>query len=117
MLFVYGTAILVLAIVLLGAAKFFVTRHESSSWVSRFAGTETMALTITTMSAFGVAFLCAGLASNAGSLGATELGASLGVIALAIVGVVRIFRIADRKAARKHGTKTSAATGTVRPAA
>lgn len=94
--FLYGAALLVLAIALLGAARFIVIRLEGSSWVNRFAGTETMALIITTISAFGVAFLCAGLASDSGALGLTEFGAALGVIALAAVGVVRVFRAAGR---------------------
>jgi uncharacterized protein (DUF486 family) len=92
MYFVYGTVILVAAIVLLGIAKFSVSRLETSAWVRRFAATETMALIITTMSAFGIAFLCAGLASNEGGLGHAELAAALGVVALAVIGVVRVFR-------------------------
>lgn len=96
--FVYGTIILVAAIVLLGIAKFSVSRLETSAWVRRFAATETMALIITTMSAFGIAFLCAGIASDTSGLGWTELAVSVGVIALSVVGVVRIFRVAGRAA-------------------
>lgn len=96
MAFVYGTALLVASILLLGFAKFAVTRFENSSWVRNFAATETMALAITMISAFGIAFLCAGIARDSGGLGLVELAASLGVIALAVIAVVRIFRMAVR---------------------
>ena len=95
--FVYGTVLMVIAIALLGFARFVVSRYEASSWVGRFAATETMALVITMVTAFGVAFLCAGVASDKGALGLTELGASLGVIVLAVIGVVRVFRVAGRR--------------------
>jgi hypothetical protein len=97
--FIAGTILLVAAIALLGFAKYVITRWESSSWIQRFAGTETMALIITTLSAFGIAFLCAGVASNQSGLGYTEFAASIGVILLAAVGVARLFRRLPVKAA------------------
>lgn len=114
--FVYGTVLLVAAIFLLGFARFAVTRHENSSWVRRFAATETMALIITTLSAFGIAFLCVGVASSQNGLGYLEFGASIGVIALSVVGVIRIFRMTARTgtpaakpaaAAPKPGTRAA----------
>jgi hypothetical protein len=96
--FIVGTILMVAAIALLGFAKYVITRWEGSSWIQRFAGTETMALTITMLSAFGIAFLCAGLASNQSGLGYTELAASIGVIVLAGIGVARLFRRMPAKA-------------------
>jgi hypothetical protein len=90
--FLAGTIFMVAAIALVGFAKFAITRWEESSWIRNFAGTETMALIITLFSAFGIAFLCAGLASNQSGLGYTELAASLGVIVLSAIGVARLFR-------------------------
>ncbi len=90
--FIAGTILMVAAITSLGFAKYAITRWERSSWISKFAGTETMALVITTLSAFGIAFLCAGLASNQSGLGYTELAASIGVIVLSAIGVMRLFR-------------------------
>lgn len=90
--FILGTILMVAAIALLGFAKYAITRWEESSWIQRFAGTETMALIITTMMAFGIALLCAGLAASSSTLGYTELAASLGCIALAAIVVVRVFR-------------------------
>lgn len=90
--FIVGTIVMVTAIVLLGFAKFVTTRWEGSSWVRKFAATETMALLITTLSAFGIAFLCAGLASSRSGLGYTEFAAALGVILLAGIGVARMLR-------------------------
>jgi hypothetical protein len=96
--FVAGTVLMVTAIVLLGFAKYVTTRWEESSWIRNFAGTETMALTITMTSAFGIAFLCAGLASSQSGLGYTEFAASIGCIVLAAVGVARVFRRVSVKA-------------------
>jgi hypothetical protein len=97
--FILGTTLVVATIMLLGFAKYAITRREGSSRIQRFAGTETMALIITTLVAFGVALLCAGLASSSQSaLGLTELAVSLGVIAIAVVGVVRAFRRASARA-------------------
>jgi hypothetical protein len=96
--FIAGTILTVAAIALLGFAKYAITRWEHSSWIRNFAGTETMALIITLLSAFGIALLCAGLASSQSSLGYTELAASIGVIVLAAIGVVRVFRRAPAKA-------------------
>ena len=96
--FVAGTIILVAAIALLGFGKYVITRWDRSSWIRDFAGTETMALIITMLSAFGLAFLCAGLASHQSTLGYTELAASVGVIVLAAIAVVRVFRRAPVKA-------------------
>ncbi len=90
--FILGTIMVVAAVVLVGFAKYVITRWESSSWVQRFAGTETMALTITALMAFGIASLFAGLASSHSGVGLTQSAASLGCIALAVIGVVRVFR-------------------------
>lgn len=90
--FVYGTGLLVASIFLLAFAKFAITRYETSAWISRFAGTETMALVITTVAAFGVAFVVDGIASHDFAVIMAEAAASLGVIALAIVGAVWAFR-------------------------
>ena len=96
--FIVGTILMVAAIALLGCAKYVITQWEESSWIRNFAGTETMALIITMTSAFGIAFLCAGLASSQSSLGYTELAASIGVIVLAAIGVTRLFRRVPAKA-------------------
>ena len=90
--FILGTVLIVAAIALLGFAKYVITRWENSSWIQRFAGTEMMALMITTLAAFGLALLCAGLASNQSALGYAELAASLGVILVSGIAVIRIFR-------------------------
>jgi hypothetical protein len=90
--FIAGTILSVAAIALLGFAKYVIARWENSSWIQRFAGTETMALIITTLSAFGIAFLCAGVASHQSGLGYTEFAASLGAIVVAAIGVARLFR-------------------------
>jgi hypothetical protein len=108
MSFVFGTALLVAAIFLLGVARYAVTRFEETAWIRRFAATEIMALLVTCISALGLALLGAGLVSSDG-LGIIELGASLAVIGLSIVAVVRIFRAADRRA--------SAASAVANPAA
>ena len=94
MLFLYGTAMLVVAILLLSCARYAVTRFEHSSRMRAFAATEVMALTITSLAAFGLCLLVAGTVSAANGVGLVELGASLGVIALTITGVVRVFRSA-----------------------
>jgi hypothetical protein len=96
--FIAGTILVVAAIALLGFAKHVIVRWEHSSWIRKFAGTETMALVITTLAAFGIALLCAGLASSQSSLGYTELAASIGVIVLAAIGVARVFRRSPAKA-------------------
>lgn len=96
--FIAGTVLMVIAIALLGFAKYVITRWENASWIRKFAGTETMALLITMLSAFGIAFLCAGLASSQTSLGLTEFAASIGVIVLAAIGVARVFRRTPAKA-------------------
>ena len=92
MAFIAGTILMVTAIVLLGCAKYVITQWEESSWIRNFAGTETMALMITTLSAFGIALLFAGVAANQTGIGYVELAASIGVIVLAAVGVARLFR-------------------------
>ena len=107
--FIAGTVLMVAAIALLGFAKYVITRWENSSWIQRFAGTETMALLITMLSAFGIAFLCAGLASSQTGLGYTELAASIGVIVLAAFGIARVFR--------RTPAKAPAAAAPTRPAA
>jgi hypothetical protein len=108
--FIAGTILMVAAIVLLGFAKYAITRWENSSWISEFAGTETMALLITTTCAFGIAFLCAGLASAQSGLGYTEFAASIGVIVLAAIGVVRVFRRAPRKGPKAVAPTSSQTT-------
>ena len=90
--FVYGTGAIVASISLLAFAKYAIGRYESSSWISRFAATEVMALLITTMTAFGIAFICDGIASHDFNIIMVELGASLGVIALSVVAMARLFR-------------------------
>jgi hypothetical protein len=107
--FVLGTVSMVAAIAMLGAAKYVITQWEESSWVRNFAGTETMALAITMLAAFGIAFLFAGLASNQSNIGYTEFAAAIGVIVLAALGVSRVFR-------RRTATGT-AATPAVKRAA
>lgn len=108
--FIAGTILMVAAIVSLGFAKYAITRWEKSSWISKFAGTETMALVITMLSAFGIAFLCAGLASSQTGLGYTEFAAAIGVIALSAVAVVRLFRRAPAKIAASAPSTRSPAT-------
>ena len=105
--FIAGTIVMVAAIVLLGFAKYVITRWEDSSWIRNFAGTETMALLITTLSAFGIALLAAGLASSQSSLGYVELAASVGCIVLAVIGVVRVFRRLPLKAVAAAGRATT----------
>ncbi len=90
--FLGGTALMVAAIALMGFAKYANTRRQSSSWVRDFAGTEAVALIITTCSALGLALLFAGVASGPSGLGYTELAASIGCIVLAGFGVARLFR-------------------------
>jgi hypothetical protein len=98
MSFVYGTALMVAAILLLGVAKYALTHFETSSWIRNFAGTEMMALLVTCISAFGIAFLGSGAASNDSGVGIAELAISLGVIAATVVAVIRFSRAANRRA-------------------
>jgi hypothetical protein len=98
MSFVYGTALVVAAILLLGVAKYAVTHFEESSRIRNFAVTETLALLVTCMVAFGIAFLGAGIASNDNGIGIAELAVSLGVIAAALLAVMRFSRARDRRA-------------------
>jgi uncharacterized membrane protein len=107
--FILGTIAMVAAIMLIGFAKYAITRWESSSWIQRFAGTEIMALTITMLTAFGTALLFAGLASSQSALGYTELAASLGCIALAVVGVMRLFRSTPARAPAATATRRAGA--------
>ncbi len=95
--FILGTVLVVASIMLLGFAKFAITRWEGSSWIERFAGTEMMALTITALMAFGIAFLFGGLAASQSGVGLTELAASIGCIVLAAIGVLRVFRRAPAR--------------------
>ena len=108
--FIYGTGLLVAAVVLLAIAKYAIGRFETASWVRRFAATETMALVMTATVAFGIAFLCTGVATAESSAVLTELGASLGVVALAIVATVRLFR------RKPQSVKTAGAAVTTDPA-
>ena len=108
--FIAGTILMVVAIALLGFAKYVITRWENSSWIRKFAGTETMALTITVLAAFGVAFLSAGLASSQTGLGYTEFAASIGCIVLAAIGAVRVFRRVSVKPPAASASPASRAT-------
>ena len=90
--FIYGAAVLVVAIGLLGFARFAVANWESSRLVTRFAATEVMAMLITTLSAFGLAFLAAGVAGDSSGYGLTEVGAAFGVVLVAFIVVIRMTR-------------------------
>lgn len=92
MQFVLGTALLVAAIILLGVAKYAISLWEKSFWVTRLAGTQALALAITMLGAFGVAFLSSGLAADHSNVGYAEFAAAIGAIVAATIGVIRTFR-------------------------
>ncbi len=87
---IYGAAILVVAISLLGFARFAVANWEGSRMVTRFAATEIVAMLITTLSAFGLAFLAAGVAGDNSGFGLAEVGAAFGVVLVVFIAVIRM---------------------------